>query len=474
MNILLLNPPAPGGLKIVREGRCMQRLEAWGTSWPPLTLALMAAILRERGFTVRIIDGPVGGYAFNQLAEEIKIFKPHLLVVNTATPSITSDLKIAGLTKEINPAIKTIFFGIHVTALPRETFSENSEVEFLAVGEPEDTVRDFALAVKNNETFEKIPGLAWRKNGEIIFNGPRPLMENLDELPPPAWDLIDVKKYCVPIKGNPFLLVLISRGCPYSCNFCAARIFYGSRARLRSPEKIVSEIKYFKEKFGVRDYLFWAENSTASQKQLYEISQRLIADEVGVSWVCNGRVDLVDEDLLKMMKKAGCWMIGFGVESGSQKILDLMQKKIKLTDIVQAVTFARKTGLEVTAHVIIGYPGETRTDVGQTLKFLKKLDPDYLQVYCAVPFPGSPLFEQARKNKWLVTADWSRYEQNYSVIRTEQLSEREVMKLRKKMILNFYLRPGKILKTILKIKNPLNFFKLFFWAKDYFILWANG
>jgi len=474
MNVLIINPPAQDHIKIVREGRCMQRQEAWGTSWAPLTLALIAAVLRDAGFSIQLKDCSNDDISFEELEGLIRQFKPSLIICNTSTPSISSDVQVAGLAKNIDKEIKTAFFGIHVSALPEETFALNPDVEYLISGEPEDTLRALAQSLKEKTPLSRVAGLIYKENGHIVRNESRGFIGNLDELPYPAWDLVNIKGYRLPISNRPFLLVLTGRGCPYPCKFCSAGVFYGKKPRLRSWPRIVSEMKYVKERFGVNDFLFWSENATVDRQQLGDISRGLTAELPGVKWVCNGRVDMVDEDLLSTMKKAGCWMIGYGVEAGTQRVLDLMHKNIKLEDIEKAVKLTQKVGLEVTGHVILGYPGETKEDILKTIKFVKKLDFDYIQPYCCVPFPGSRLYEEATKCGYIISGDWAKFEQNFSILTTPQLAAQDVMRLRRKLVRSFYLDPRKIMKTLFKVRSTRELSTFLKFAKAYFSSWAKG
>ena len=474
MKALLLSPPAINNIRIVREGRCMQRQEAWGTSWAPLTLAITAAVLRNEGFEVRLKDCPNDGINIEQLKNEIQAYRPDFIAVNTSTPSITGDLKIAGIAGKIDRKIKTIFFGIHVTALPEETFRENTDVEFIVDGEPEYTIRDFALALKKNITLSSVEGLIYKREGKIVRNKKRPFIENLDELPYPAWDLVNINGYRLPITNRPFLLTLTARGCPYPCEFCAAQTLYGKKPRLRSWQKIVSEMKYVKEHYGVNDFLFWSENAISDRQHMYDISRGLCETLPGVRWVCNGRADIIDEELLKVMKESGCWMIGYGIEAGTRRVLDLMDKHITIGDIERAVRLTKEAGLEVTGHVMVGFPGETRADILETIKLVKRLGLDYVQPYCAVPFPGSPLYKKAKDAGWIKTADWSKFEQNFSVLSTPFLSAKEAMSLRSKLIRDFYFDPRNIIKTLCKVKSPRQALFLVSAAWRFFIVWAKG
>ncbi|MCP4378366.1 MAG: radical SAM protein, partial [bacterium] len=173
------------------------------------------------------------------------------------------------------------------------------------------------------------------------------------------------------------------------------------------------------------------------------------------------------------MKQAGCWMIGYGVEAGTQRVLDLMDKRTKIDDVENAVALTKKAGIEVTGHVIVGYPGETRKEIFSTLKLLKRMDLDYIQVYCSVPFPGAPIYNEAMERGLINTLDWTRYEQNFSIMDTPQLSGSEVMELREKIIKDFYLNPGKIAKTLLKIRKPVEVLFFLSFSFRYFLSWVR-
>ena len=475
MTILVINPPAVNDVEIIREGRCMQKKDAWGTSWAPLSLATIAAVLREAGFDVGLMDCSNDGVSVEQLKSEIKERGAGIVIVNTSTTSIVSDLQIAEVAREVDENIKVVFFGVHPSALAEEVFGENGNVKFIVRGEPEYTLRDFALAVRDGGALGEVKGLVWRgDDGGIVYNEERGFIEDLDELPYPAWDLVNIEGYRLPITNRPFLLVSPGRGCPYPCKFCAASVYYGAKPRLKSWEKVVAEIKHVRETYGINDFLFWSESSVHNRGQIYDIAEGLWREVPGVKWACSGRVDAVDEELLRTMKTGGCWMISYGVEAGTQRVLDLMKKNVKIEDIEEAVRITKKVGIEVTGHIILGYPGERREDVLETIKLVKRLDLDYIQVYCCVPFPGTELYEEAKGAGQLVTSDWSRFEQNSSIISTESLSADEVMELRGEIIRKFYLNPLKIFKTLLKIRSfrEVLFFVTF--ARKYFASWVGG
>lgn len=453
MNVLLINPPVVNKIKIVREGRCMQREDAWGTSWAPLSLATIGAVLKEEGFTIRIKDCTKGEIDIKGLQNIIKEFKPELVIINTATPSINNDLSSASSIKEADASTKTAYFGIHVTALQMQCLKEYPCVDFIIRGEPEYTARDLAIAIRDGIPYENIDGISWQKDGSIFRNKPREFIKDLDHLPYPAWEELNLKLYTMPITGEIFLLVMASRGCPYPCTFCAASTMYGKKQRYRSAKRIVDEMVYIKKRFNISSFLFWAEGFISDKNHVYEVCNEIIKRGHRFKWAANSRVDTVDLPLLKRMREAGCWMIGYGIESGNQDILDAVKKGNTLSQIEEAIKLTKQSGIKITAHVIIGIPGETKKHIFQTSTFVNKLDVDFLQLYCCIPFPGSPLYERAKKNGWINTGNWEMFEQNFCVLDTPYISAQEVMRLRKKIFKSFYLTPRRILKITKDIKS---------------------
>lgn len=454
MRVLLLNPPPAGGVNVVREGRCMQRTGAWTSVWAPVTLATTAALLRDEGFEVRIADGSVEGFDGAQLGRMIAGFRPGLVVINTATPSIEPDIATASLAKAAWPGARTLALGIHTSALTDSCFAMDDELDMAVRGEPEYTVRDAALALGEGKGLEGVAGLSWRQDGEVRHNPDRPFIEDLDALPFPAWDLIDTGLYRLPFSGRRFLLVATARGCPYACTFCANKAYYGARLRKRSPERVVDEMEHAVREFGIDDFLIWSESFTNDQEYAIAIAEEIRRRGLDIRWVCNSRVDTVSPRLLKAIREAGCWMIGYGIESGSQQVLDAVRKGTTLFDAVLAVRMAHEVGLEVTGHCILGFPGETAETMQQTIDFARFLKLDYAQFYCAVAFPGSGLFDECREQGWLDELDWSRFEQNFSVINTPRLSAAEVMAARERAYREFYLKPRLVLSSLRKIRSP--------------------
>ncbi len=455
MKVYLVNPPAANGIKMVREGRCMQRKGAWTTVWPPVTLATMAAMLLKEDVEVKLDDCIVDDLSYEQLSRSIAAFKPDLIVINTATASIYSDLDCARIAKEVNPVIKTLVFGLHVTVLPDEAFSLCHHLDYVIRGEPEFCLLELVNRLKHDGCdCSLIKGLSFRSATGIKHNPDRGFDEDLDKLPFPAWQLINVKNYFLPLSGEPFLLVTTSKGCSHSCIFCPAKPFYGVQLRLRDFKIVADELAYVKGKFKVRNFLVWSESFTERKGYVEKLCNEIIDRKLDVRWACNSRVDKVDYKLLQLMKLAGCWMIGYGIESASQDILDRNNKNITVGQIEDAVRLAKKAGLEVTAHVIFGLPGETMQTGLYTIKWLNKLGIDFCQFYCAVPWPSTQLYKIAREKGWLATENWRMYEQNNYILDMGAIKPQEVEYLRRLAMRKFYLSPRRIFNVLKKLNSP--------------------
>jgi len=473
MRVLLLNPPAADGVRQVREGRCMQRAGAWTAVWTPISLAISAALLRQRGHDVRLRDCIVEDIDFDRLVHIIGAFGPQLVVFNAVTPAIVSDLSTARWAKAVDRSIRCAAIGIHGTALPQETLEIEPALDVVVRGEPEMTVAELAESADHSS----IAGISWRSrdgddaDGEIHHNPDRPFVRDLDDLPFPAWDLIRTALYRMPFSGERFLLVGTGRGCPHACTFCADRTYYGNRLRLRSPASVVDELERNGRDFGIRDFLFWSESFTLSRRFAISLAEEIIRRRLDVRWVCNSRVDHVDRELLALFRRAGCWMIGYGIESGVQRILDSVRKGATVEQARAAVEASHAAGLQVTGHCVLGFPGETRADIVETIRFALDIDLDFAQFYCAVPFPGSQLYREARAAGWICSDDWSRFEQNFSVLNTPQLSAEETMELRRAAYRRFYLRPRLIARTLKQTHSLQQFGRLAGSVKD-FLTWV--
>jgi radical SAM superfamily enzyme YgiQ (UPF0313 family) len=431
----------------------MQKKEMWSSLWPPTSLAYIAAVLRKDGHEIKAFDCIAAGLDENSFFNETKSndVAPHLFVVNTATPTIENDLAFVRRLKKIYPKTTVIVFGTHPSALPSECLKAGADMAI--IGEPENSIRIIAraLAEKREEGFEEASFAKKNPDGSVKFFTGNPFATDLDRTPFPAWDLFDLSKYVMPsnnMSPRQFLTVTPSRGCPYNCLFCNAASYYGKQIRTRDPVKVVDEIEYDIKTFDIKDFLMWTESFTMTS-EAEKICDEIIRRGLKIDWVCNSRTNTASLPLFQKMKKAGCWMISFGVESGDQNILDAARKNATVIESEKAITLAKKAGLMTVAHTIIGLPGETFESVKKTWKLLGRSKPNFAQFYCAVPFPGSQLYEDALKNGWIKKGSrFADFDQMQSVMDLPTMTAEETMRLKRLSYLKYYLNVSRIFHLI--------------------------
>ncbi|MDO8282434.1 MAG: radical SAM protein [Thermodesulfovibrionia bacterium] len=473
MNCLILNPPRRDNIVMVKEGRCMQRKGAWGYIMAPVTMVTIATLLRERGHTVNVMDCPATSDTVHTMLTNVRSFDPHIVFINTSTPTIEDDIYAAACIKEESPnSIATVLFGIHPSCQYKEILQAENGVDYCIIGEPEFAARDLVEALAGGDKLHSTPGIAFLDDKEqLVVTAPREPIKDLDDLPVPDWSFINTENYRLPLNNDKFLLVNTNRGCPYRCIFCNAYVYYGRTPRRHSAGRIMQELHNNVTRFGITNFMFWAEEFILDKNFVRELCQAIIRSGLQIKWVCNSRVDAVDAETLKAIKDAGCWNIAFGIESGDQNILNQINKQTSLEQISHAVTLAKKAGLQVTGHVIIGFPADTYATIATTSKFINSLNLDFVQYYCAMPYPGTQLYNDAVQNSWLSAADWSQWEHNSSVLDYPQLTAREIMKLRRRLMLRWYFTPKRIINTLKNhIKRPSDIWALI--SKLYgFIRW---
>lgn len=460
MKILLINPPTFDGREFSREGRCMQRKDFWSFTWPPLTLALCAAMARRQGWEAHIYDGSSGGAdkeSLNRRTREefkqwLRDLSPDLVIANTGTPSIDTDLSLAPLVKEVLPNARMGYLGIHVSEFDKATLEENPAVDLIVRGEPEYSIE--ALTQAGGDP-RGVAGITWRDGTGITREPDRGFQQDLSDLPRPAWDLVNPSNYRLPNNGHPFLLVSTVRGCPYACTYCHTQKFYGKRLRYRPVGDLVDEVEWAQRDYGVNHFLFWSELFTADRKYVLEVCSEIVRRQLAIHWATSSRVDYVDPEMLDAMKRSGCWLIAFGIESGDQRVLDLNKKKAQLQEAKMAVHMSHAAGLEVAGHFVIGMPGETEDSALATVRFARETGVDYAQFYCAVPFPGSELYQQALANNWLVPgAKWEDYDQTRSVLSYPGgLQAADIERLRALGYRSFYSQPRILLKGLKQVRS---------------------
>lgn len=374
-------------------------------SYMVLSLGALASPLREKGHEVRILDLNIYDHPEERLIEVVKEFKPDIAGISSTSPIFRLAAKYSKMLKELSPGILTVVGGVHPTIFPKEPL-EQSDFDMAVFGEGEDTL----LEIVQGNAPETIKGVAFRKNGAVTVNPQRGAFLDLDRMPMPALDLYEIQKYRHPravAKRSPVTSLETSRGCFGQCVFCNMR---NTKFRFKSTERIIREIEYALS-LGYREVHFLDDNFTANRKRAADICKTIIDKKMDFTWQPRGglRVDTVDEEIFRLMKRAGAWTVPFGIESGNQAISDRNKKGIKLEQVSKAVSAARKAGLRTEGYFMLGLLGETEQTVKDTIAFAKSLDLDLAKFAVTIPLPGTPMFDELDRMGMIKTKDWSKY-----------------------------------------------------------------
>jgi len=459
MKVSLLNPPPVDGDKFIREGRCMQSVDSWAAIWPPLSLGILGGIAKDYAeidlFDCNV-EGDKSGLPIEQTIERVRSFKPDVIVVNTSFPSIEGDMHAATELKKVCPDALIVGFGVFFTLLDENAMSDYDAFDIGIRGEPEDTFRELLESLGSETVYSEIPGLMWRENGTIKRSDDREFIQDIDKLPFASREFFRNDRYTLPHNGEPFTLIGVSRGCPYPCTYCIAPVYYGKKLRRHSLEYVLSELEECQTKYNIKQFLFWEEVFTMDRDFGIELCDAIIDNEWNISWATTTRADLVDEEILSKMKEAGCTLMGLGIETADQNIMDLSKKKEKVEDVENAVRLCQKVGLTTMGHFIFGLPGETNDTIEKTINFGVNLGLDYIQAYAAVPYPKTPLGELAKQKGYVTSNRWMDYNfGGYSIMDLGTVTPSDVDLARKEMYRRFYMRPSYALKKLgMLASNP--------------------
>jgi len=440
---LLVNPPLIGGIAFTRQGRCQEREEVLGTTKPPYTLALVAAMLRERGCDVRLADLTATKQSVSDLIARLdrEHFQPTLIVFPSTTPTLEADVaEMARLKARYGAPLFS--FGPHVSCTPAESMARAPIVDGMFVGEPEGGLLALA-ALTPADPLESIPSLTFRRDGEVVAHQTQGSFTGFLTAPYPAWDLLDLSRYRLPLVDSPYVILETSRGCPYSCDFCVAPIHQGHKFREKGAKDLVDEMERGYREFGLKYFYLWGDTVTLNQKTFGAFCEELIARKLPVQWFGNARADnLVDPAFVKRLRQAGCWMLALGIETESEETRKDMMKRLEGKKIRAALVNMREAGIRSFAFFILGYPGDTPASLERTIDYAIELDPDFANFYPAVPYPGTDLYAKAKREGWLAGEDWTRMEYSYYQMRGNGLDEKVVLAAINRAKRRFYLRPG--------------------------------
>jgi len=461
MKILLINQP------FVKDFCRTQRWAARSRGRvlrAPDWLAYAAAVLEKDGFEAGLFDMVAEGRTKEDLRPLIRREKPDFVVLDSTTPSIYSDIDCARIVKEESSA-KVIMVGPHVSALPEETLREAAgSVDAACIGEYDFTVRDI---VRNYPDLAGVPGIVFLRGRETVRTAKRELIADLDSLPFPAWRQLDLMKYFDGGKLYPYIDIISGRGCPNRCIFCLwPQVMHGTSYRLRSPANVVDEIERDIEllprvaKTG--EFFFEDDTFTVNKSRAMDICREILRRGLKITFSVNARVDTADEELFRMMKKAGCRELLVGFESGSQAQLDTMHKNLNVRRAFDFMALAGKAGLDVHGCFVIGLPGETEETAKQTVDFSLRLGLTTVQFSGAVPFPGTEFYNVCLKNGWLKARkwqDWLAGGEQTGVVEYPQMSAERINYFVDLGLKKFYFRPGYMARFALVNRSPADLYR---------------
>ncbi len=449
MKVLLINPNnrrivSPSYMKTIQEGVGV---------FPPLGILYIAGyLLKKSSHRVKVLDALLEDMDIEALKKEVVEFSPDVVGISAITLNLLEVLLTAKAVKEVNPSIRVVVGGPHTSLYPHQTVSLEG-VDYVIVGEGEIPFhRLLDYLEKPKDSFPKDMGILSKEGGDVT-----PYVNfNLDHLPFPARHLVPYKKYRSVVSTHPpFTTIMGSRGCPYQCTFCytaGGKIFRG-----RTPKNILEEVKECIE-LGIYEFFFFDENFTLKKERVEEFCHLILKEGLKIYWDVRSRVDHGERDMLKLMKEAGCQRIQFGVESGSQKILNRLKKGFSVEQAQKAFKWAKEAGILTYADFMIGNPDETMEDIEKTLKFAQKLDPDYVHFSITMPLPHTKLYQEALERGIIKEDYWQQFAKNptqqFKVKYWEEnFTSEQLEMIIDKAYKSFYLRSRYIIKSLMRLKS---------------------
>ena len=440
MKVLFVNPP-----------QTASKYKFMGVIAPPLGIAYMAGVLQENNIDVEILDASAEDMDFKDVEKELLKRKPDLVALTALTPTIGRALETAQVVKETLPDSIVVMGGYHPTFNFIETL-EDENVDIVIRGEGEYIMLNLVQALENQSSLHDVKGIVFedKNSKEIVVNPEAPLIQDLDELPFPALNLLPMKKYRLLDMDTHMTTMITTRGCPMQCSFCSSAAMHGKKIRERSVENIVDEIEYLKTNYDIDTIAFMDDTFTLKKRKVMAICDEILKRNIEIMWGCTSRVDTLDEKLLKKMKESGCITIFIGVESADQQQLDNMCKNTTIAKIENAFKIAHKLKIRTIASVALGMPGDTKEIMNKTVKFVHKLKPNYAIYSLATPYPGTRFYKEAFEKNLIKIKDWSKYTLITPILETIDCSLNDMRKIQAKAFMKFYLRPHYIIRQFLQ------------------------
>ena len=437
---------------------------------PPLGLGYLSAALKREGMEVELLNSIKDGLDQDRFIDRAGEMEPDVVGYQVFTSDVKPVRELSARIKSIHPRVVQVVGGYHPSAVPERSMEiDFPDVDFAFAGEAE---TGFPILLKKLERgeggFEDVPGLVWRRDGGVVVNAPH-FVQDLDRLGMPDWELINPLEYqktltTIMIKAVPFAPILASRGCPYRCTFCSAHRVSGRRVRVRSAENVVAELDYLHNRFRIKEFQVQDDNFTWDRDFVMKFCDLLTSEGRKYYWSFpNGmRLNTLDRELLSRMKEAGCYSINIGIESGSDRVLKMIKKSLKVSEIREKIRLIREAGLPVTASFVIGFPGETLEDIRKTEELILSEDFFAAHIFMFHPLPGTEAFDQLVESGE-IDEDYLGFDADHSsfadaVYSPKGITREELKKIHRRINRAFYLRPGRMLKILVKIKARTLFY----------------
>lgn len=455
MKVLLINPPDFHMIKTNFPDE-LEGEEKSGYN-PPLGLLYVASYaLTHTNFEIEILDAQVEELTYADIKSEIIRRSPNLVGIQTMTFTLIDVMKVARIIKEVDPQTFVVLGGPHVNIYPEETVRQK-EIDFLVLGEGELPFTELLIGLNRGSDLSLIKGIVFKQDGKIIYTGSRSLIDNLDILPHPARNMIPIQKYwSVLARSNPITTIMTSRGCPYKCIFCD-RPHLGKKFRFRSARNVVEEMEECVQ-MGIKEFILYDDTFTVNRQRVFDICSEIKSRKLDIYWDVRARVNLVDLEMMKKMKAAGCDRIHFGVESGNNTILKVLKKDITLDQVQRAFQAARKIGLTTLAYFMLGNPSETKEEILETIRFARKIMPDFVHISLTTPFPATELYKLGLERGIIKKDYWKEFAEDprpdfLPPLWEENLNRDELFEILRRAYKEFYFRPTYIFQQILKTKS---------------------
>jgi radical SAM superfamily enzyme YgiQ (UPF0313 family) len=441
----------------IREDRCQTPIKDLKTVAlrPPIDLMYAAAAFERGGSECVVTDYPAEGLGWNDLEQRLRDLQPDFLVLSITTPSLEDDLQAAKIANLASPQTTVIAKGAHFNVLDVATLEGHPSLDAVLRGEYEPACE----AIARGEALSDIPGVTSRTAADAIHRSPDAgFIEDLDHLPFPARHLVRNELYVRPDTGEPQTTLVTNRGCPFQCVFCLAPQVGGRKNRYRSVGNVLQEIEECVGRFGIRNFLFRSDLFTQRREWVIELCREILARRLPIEWVCNSRVDTLDPEMLDWMKRAGCWLVAFGVESGDDRMLERMNKRANSAQAREAIRMTRRAGIRSSVYMLMGLPWDDEETLRENIAFFRELDADFVEIFYVYPFPGTALYDLAVREGLLVAGEIPREAYGEPAMPTLHLSTAELAQWRRRAMRKLLLRPRYIARTLARCRSPREVF----------------